>query len=82
MKIRICLIVVGVVGSLTGCSAVENAVEENMLKKSGLSEEVSYQNYEKYAADGQLDSDGYFSEEETATPEQNGSICLTFGKID
>lgn len=80
MKLKTCFIVVGMVTSLTGCRSVENAVEENMLKKSGLSEEVSYQNYEKYALSGQLDSDGYFSEEETATPEPNGSICLTFAK--
>ena len=48
---------------LTGCSSVNDVLENQIRKKSGIMEDADYLKYEEYYQAGKLNDAGYYSEE-------------------
>ena len=48
---------------LTGCSSVNDVLENQIRKKSGIMEDADYLKYEEYYQAGKLNEAGYYSEE-------------------
>ncbi len=47
---------------LSGCSGVNEALEEKMAQRSGVQEDSNYLQYQSYSEQGLLDENGYYSE--------------------
>lgn len=78
------LIVITVMVSLSGCAGVNERLEEQMIRKSGVLEDSSYIAYKTYESEGKLDEEGYYAEadESSAVTEEqstaHGTIHVTF----
>ena len=67
--------------SLTGCSSINDYLTNQMMQKSGIYDDDSYQEYEQYADAGLLDADGYYVETgDEAEEEQHAPIHVTFSE--
>lgn len=71
---------------LSGCSAVRERIEQEMWKRSGVSGEVSYVQYQQLKSENALDEDGLYhsrkSEQKKEAEEPSGAIHVSFARND
>lgn len=85
MKKTLCFVIAGAtLLSLSGCSASEDFLEQQISERSGIYEESDYQEYQRMKEGGKLDGDGFYSASATRQSEQPaedaGTIHVTFAK--
>lgn len=81
MKRKLCLLAICsvILLSLAGCAGITERIEDQMVKKSGVLEDPSYQIYENYVDEEKLDDEGYYVETTTeASVDDRGSVHVTF----
>ena len=63
---------------LTGCGGINDYLEDQMVKNSGILENAEYLEYEDYVNDGRIDEGGYYTESLEKMEENNAPIHVTF----
>lgn len=62
MKKTLCFVIASAtLLSLSGCSASEDFLEQQISERSGIYEESDYQEYQRMKEGGILDDDGFYS---------------------
>lgn len=85
MKKTLCFFIAGTaLLSLSGCSASEDFLQQQIIEQSGIYDESPYQTYQQMKEDGTLDDDGLYSppisEQDAPSAEKSGTIHVTFAK--
>lgn len=85
MKKTFCFFIVGTaLLALSGCSASENFLEQQISERSGIYDESDYQDYQRMKDGGKLGDDGFYSpppsEQDSQPTEKSGTIHVTFAK--
>lgn len=85
MRKRIIVTALGLSLLLSGCSSINNALEQEMAKQADISADGNYQTYQEYSQAGKLTEQGYYSQdvfEEDAVKETipENSAQVSFAK--
>lgn len=78
-KITICVFSLIFVFLFSGCSGINDLLEEKMLEKSGIRKEESYISYQNKVESGNVDEDGFY-QEDVSEDNNGGTIHVTFAK--
>ena len=90
-KLRKYGVLFSVLASLTalcGCSVVRDRIESVIWERSGISEDVSYQEYKNLEMSDRLDDEGFYRSEELERLRQaarelpSGSVHVSFARND